>query len=339
MKYQVGDRILILHSDEEAEVIDIINDKMLLVDVSGVQFPVYMDQVDFPYFKYFSEKKTDLPKKEKQYVDDLRKEKKQEEAKVADGMWLTFLPVIDTDTGGDEIVTELKMHLINRTNDSFHFKYRQTFFGKNEFNLDNNLHPYEDFYLHDMPLTDLSDSPVFEFEFSLLQKEKTRATYHVVSLKLKPKQLFDRIGKMRANNEATFSNRLFEKYPDRVENEIFPFDIKPVGKAKIYDAVKARQHMEPARSVIDLHIEKLTDNPEGLSNFEMLELQLKTFEKYYDLSVTHLQPSLIAIHGVGEGKLRDEIHDLLRLKKEVKTFVNQYHPLYGFGATEIFFQY
>jgi dsDNA-specific endonuclease/ATPase MutS2 len=55
--------------------------------------------------------------------------------------------------------------------------------------------------------------------------------------------------------------------------------------------------------------------------------------------VHHLQPSLIVIHGVGEGVLRDEIHELLRHKPEVKTFVNQFHPLYGFGATEIYFQY
>jgi dsDNA-specific endonuclease/ATPase MutS2 len=45
------------------------------------------------------------------------------------------------------------------------------------------------------------------------------------------------------------------------------------------------------------------------------------------------------IHGIGEGKLRDEIHDILRLKKEVKSFVNQYDPRFGYGATEIFFQY
>ncbi|HMW26356.1 MAG TPA: hypothetical protein PKC51_06935 [Ferruginibacter sp.] len=45
------------------------------------------------------------------------------------------------------------------------------------------------------------------------------------------------------------------------------------------------------------------------------------------------------MHGVGEGRLRDEIHDILRLKKEVKSFVNQYHHLYGYGATEIFFEY
>jgi hypothetical protein len=65
MKYQAGDTVLILHSNEEAQVVDIINDKMLLVDVKGVSFPVYMDQVDFPYFKRFSEKKIFPPKKEK----------------------------------------------------------------------------------------------------------------------------------------------------------------------------------------------------------------------------------------------------------------------------------
>ena len=325
---------MILHSDEEAEVIDIINDKMMLVDVDGVKFPVYMDQVDFPYFKRFSEKKTTPPPKEKQYVDDLKKEKTQPQ--VADGMWLTFLPVMYTDVGGDEVVKELKMHLVNRTNDEYHFKYRQSFFGKHEFTLDNRLHPFEDFYLHDIPLTDLSDSPVFEFEFSLLQPEKTKAPYHAVSVKLKPKQLFDRIGKMRINNEATFSNILFEKYPDRQVEVAMYYEIS-ANKAKIYDATKAQQHIEPARSVVDLHIEKLSDNPKELSNYEILSLQLKTFEKYFELALLHRQRELIVIHGVGEGKLRDEVHDILRLKKELKSFVNQYHPLYGFGATEIFF--
>ena len=100
-----------------------------------------------------------------------------------------------------------------------------------------------------------------------------------------------------------------------------------------------RENLEPARSVVDLHIEKLTDNWKGLGNYEIMALQLKTFEKFYELAVAHHQSSLIVIHGVGEGKLRDEIHDMLRLKKEVKSFVNQYHPNFGYGATEIFFQY
>ena len=68
MKYQIGDKIIVLHSNEEGEVIDIISDKMVMINVRGVKFPAYMDQIEFPYFKRFSEKKLFPQKKEKKYV-------------------------------------------------------------------------------------------------------------------------------------------------------------------------------------------------------------------------------------------------------------------------------
>src|SRR5215471_19841312 len=75
MKFQIGDKVVVLHSNEEGEVIDIINNKMVMVDVRGVKFPAYIDQLDFPYFKKFSEKKLFPAKKEKKYIDDIKKEK------------------------------------------------------------------------------------------------------------------------------------------------------------------------------------------------------------------------------------------------------------------------
>ena len=75
MKYQLGDIVLILHSNEEGQIVDFINDKMVMVDVKGVKFPVYMDQIDFPYFKRFSEKKIVQTPKQKKYIDDIKKEK------------------------------------------------------------------------------------------------------------------------------------------------------------------------------------------------------------------------------------------------------------------------
>lgn len=345
MKYQVGDIVLILHSDEEAQIIDIINDKMLMVDVKGVSFPVYMDQVDFPYFKRFTEKKLfsagsgGPAKKEKQYVDDVRKEKKSPEQRVVDGVWLTFLPVMDTDEFGDVIVEELKIHMINRTTTPYKFVYKLHFFGKPDFELKNEIQPFEDFYLHDVDFADMNDSPSFEVDFSLFAPVKSKADHYETSVKLKPKQLFARIEELKQKNQAHFSQLLFENYPDKIIEDKVEMGRLAAKGYKIYDASKARQHLEPAHSVVDLHIEKLTDYWKHLSNYEILSLQLKTFEKYYHLSVVHHQPSLIIIHGVGEGRLRDEIHDILRLKKEVKSFVNQYHPNFGYGATEIFFQY
>jgi hypothetical protein len=337
MKYQVGDIVLILHSNEEARVVDIINDKMLMVDVKGVSFPVYNDQVDFPYFKRFSEKKMFPAKKEKKYVDDLPKEKQVKATKTSEGVLLNFLPVMEIDEFGDEVVDELKLYLLNRTALAYHFTYKLHYFGKPDFELKNTVHPFQDFYLHDIPFADLNDSPAFDFEFARVTPDKKKAPHFEAGVKLKPRQFFTRIEKLKEKNEASFNQLLFEEYPDKMIEEDTGLDKLAAKGYKIYEASKARQHLEPARSVVDLHIEKLTDHWKQMSNYEILQLQLKTFEKYYHLALAHHQPSLIIIHGVGEGVLRNEIHDILRLKKEVKSFVNQYHPNFGFGATEIFF--
>lgn len=339
MKYEIGDTVLILHSNEEGKVVDIINDKMMSVDVKGVIFPVYMDQVDFPYFKRFSEKKIFPSKKEKKYIDDIQKERKTMEKRVVDGVWLTFLPVMDTDEFGDVVVEELKLHLVNRTETPYNFIYKLHYFGKPDFELKNTIHPFQDFYLHDIDFANLNDSPSFEFDFSLLQIDKKKADHFEASIKLKPKQLFAKIEELKQKNQATFSQLLFEQYPDRVYEDKIEMGRLAAKGYKIYEASKARQHLEPARSVIDLHIEKITDSWKHLTNHEIVTLQLKTFEKYYDLALAHHQASLIVIHGIGEGRLRNEIHDILRLKREVKSFVNQYDSRFGYGATEVFFQY
>lgn len=335
MKFQIGDKVLVLHSNEEGEVIDIINDKMVMVEVRGVKFPAYIDQIDFPYYKRFTEKKLFPQKKEKKFVEDVKKETAPRH-KIADGVWLSFLPVMDQDEFGDDVVEDLKIHLVNRTDKTYDFIYRLQFFGKTEFELKNQAHAFSDFYLHDVPFRDMSDSPNFAFEFSLFQPNKEKADHYEASLKLKPKQLFNKIEEIKQKGEATFSYRLFEEYPDRPVEQ--PFDMSSlVAKGiKVYNAKEARQHLPPARTVVDLHIEKLSDNWESLSNAEILDIQLREFEKWYDLAVAHHQANLIIIHGVGSGRLRNEIHDILRLKKEVKTFVNQYHPSFGYGATEIY---
>jgi hypothetical protein len=338
MKFQPGDKVILLHSNEEGEVVDIINDKMVMVDVRGVKFPAYIDQLDFPYFRNFSEKQLFSQKKEKKYIDDINKEKKAPK-KIADGVWLSLLPVFETDEFGDELVDELKIHLVNRTETAYIFQYKLLFFGKPEFDLKGEVKPFEDFYIHDVAFSEMSDSPSFHFEFSLVEHQKGKSEYFESNVKLKPKQLFDRIEELKLRGEATFSYKLFEVYPNTTIEEGLHFDSLLAKGVKIYNLKEARKHLPPARTIVDLHIEKLMDDWKGLTNAEILNIQLKEFDKWYDLAVAHHQSQFIVIHGVGMGRLRDEIHDALRLKKEVKTFVNQFHPSFGFGATEIFFQY
>ena len=340
MKFQIGDKVVILHSNEEGEVVDIINNKMVMVDVRGVKFPAYNDQLDFPYFKRFTEKKLFPEKKTIKYIDEIPKEKKKPIAKQVDGIWLSFVPVMTSDEFGDDVVEELKIHLVNKTEAGYNFKYTLSYSAaQTGFELNNQIHSFEDFYIHDIPFENFNDGPTFNFEFSLLTPDKKKAGYFETSLKLKPRQVFARIEELKKKGEATFSYKLLDKYPDRSEE--VPIDVPSLSGAgyRIYEASQARQHLEPAKHEIDLHIEKLSDNWKSLDNFEKLTLQLKTLEKYLDLAIAHHQNSMIVIHGVGTGKLRDEIHEILRLRREVKSFINQYHPAYGYGATEVYFQY
>jgi hypothetical protein len=216
MKFQVGDKVLVLHSEEEGEVVDIINDKMVMVDVRGVKFPAYTDQLDFPYFKRFTQNKNIVPvKKAKKYIDEVPKEKIIRADKSQTGIWITFIPVVNADEFGDEIVEELKIHLVNQTERGYKFDYSLDYFGKSDFELTNQVNPYQDFYIHDMPFENMNDSPSFNFVFSLLQPDKAKAQSFETALKLKPKQVFARIQEIRQKGEATFSYRILDKYPDR----------------------------------------------------------------------------------------------------------------------------
>ena len=104
MKYQPGDKVLILHSKEEAQVVEIINEKMVFVDVNGIRFPVYVDQIDFPYFHNFSAKKIVVPNNQKVYVDNLKKEEVSQKYHVHSGVWISFLPVFDKNIFDDDVV-------------------------------------------------------------------------------------------------------------------------------------------------------------------------------------------------------------------------------------------
>jgi dsDNA-specific endonuclease/ATPase MutS2 len=141
---------------------------------------------------------------------------------------------------------------------------------------------------------------------------------------------------MLKEQRASFAFQVMKTYPDKTQDSFTDLDLSGSNKLKEWKSAKT---FSAVRAVVDLHIEKLVDSKKGMSNFEILTEQLRVFEYYYEIAVGHYQPSLTVIHGVGEGVLKNEIHQLLKSRKEVSRFENRYHPLYGYGATEIYFQY
>lgn len=101
----------------------------------------------------------------------------------------------------------------------------------------------------------------------------------------------------------------------------------------------SRSHKEHLRSLekeVDLHIEELVDSVAGLSKHDMLSIQLERFEKELDMAIENHLRKIIFIHGVGNGRLKQEIHSVLKTIKGIS-----YHDApfkeYGYGATQVNF--
>ncbi len=86
---------------------------------------------------------------------------------------------------------------------------------------------------------------------------------------------------------------------------------------------------------IDLHIEHLTHQIKGLSNSEIVAIQIDAFDKYLARAIELGISPVFIIHGLGKGKLRKVIAQKLNGNPAVISFKNEYHHKYGWGATEI----
>lgn len=116
-------------------------------------------------------------------------------------------------------------------------------------------------------------------------------------------------------------------------------DIEAVKVQKQIASKKPKQKIQlkskqEAPVVIDLHIGQLVQFTKGLTNFDMLNLQLNTAKHQLEKAIKNRWPKIVFIHGVGEGVLKMELHTLFRRYEQV-TFYDADYKTFGLGATEV----
>ncbi|MDO4511630.1 MAG: DUF2027 domain-containing protein [Bacteroidales bacterium] len=87
--------------------------------------------------------------------------------------------------------------------------------------------------------------------------------------------------------------------------------------------------------VQDLHIAELLDNLSGLSNSDMLNVQLDKFREIMDANKRKIGQKIVFIHGKGEGVLRRALLDELKRKWPQCDVQDASFQEYGFGATQV----
>ncbi|MCT4582315.1 MAG: hypothetical protein N4A35_12955 [Flavobacteriales bacterium] len=103
-----------------------------------------------------------------------------------------------------------------------------------------------------------------------------------------------------------------------------------------YQKTKSLNRIEtPEEIEVDLHIEELIETHKGMSNSQILEVQMANFRRELNVAIRKKVKRLIIIHGVGEGTLKAAIRNELYESYPSIEHHDASYRKYGYGATEI----
>ncbi|WP_208021496.1 DNA mismatch repair protein MutS [Flavicella sediminum] len=123
------------------------------------------------------------------------------------------------------------------------------------------------------------------------------------------------------------------KFSD-INNSLFRQKLYETPKPKRSSKLKVKKEADQTAMEVDLHIQNLVKNPKGMSNYDMLTMQIDTAKYKLEFAIRKRIPRVIFIHGVGEGVLQKELAYLFA-KYPVKITEASYQK-YGLGATEVY---
>lgn len=86
---------------------------------------------------------------------------------------------------------------------------------------------------------------------------------------------------------------------------------------------------------VDLHINELIDNTNGLTPADMLNLQIDEFRRVMDQNLRQHGQRIVFIHGKGEGVLRNAIMKELNHRYKGHQVQDASFQEYGYGATQV----
>ncbi len=110
-------------------------------------------------------------------------------------------------------------------------------------------------------------------------------------------------------------------------------DSKEIPKRKSLKAIRPKERNVP-KFEVDLHIGQLVPSSRGMSNFDILNLQLDTAKRQLEFAIKKRIQKVVFIHGVGEGVLKEELKYLF--KRYPVDFYDADYRKYGLGATEVY---
>jgi hypothetical protein len=232
----------------------------------------------------------------------------------------------------------IQIYLINDSNFTVLYHFSQLNGKDFETKEAGELEPNTKLLLDSISQVDLAELPEFFFQLIFFKEKAARLEHPLeTSVKLNPIKFY--------KSGSFVSNDFFK-------NKAMVIKLNKTTMDKAVEALTEREvekivlQKEPARErrkvventdllEIDLHIHELIDDTTGLSNKEMLDLQLDHFRKKLDEAINSQVKKVVFIHGLGNGTLKQELRHELAGKYKKYAFQDASFQEYGYGATMV----
>lgn len=343
MSLPKGAKVKFLHSAQEGTVTEIIDEHMVSVYVEewDMDLPV-------PVTDLLLADPTLLPgfqPSQIRHAPAVREAEHKPPAKARTGetgILLAFEPLTDK----EGLPEKFRVFLLNDTSDGVLYNLDLYLLDERRFEKSGKLDSGQWAELGEIRYEELNDQPEAEAECWKIKKDGTGGRNFKL-LRIKPKTFFSKLVHApllyRHAHVFTLFERLSDERKKGGEEDLQTYTRRHAPPAVVLMEPEDTHHRTPheVREAaefsleLDLHIEKLVEDPSHLTNAQIIQLQLRVFEDYMDKAIRLGMERVFIIHGLGKGRLRDAIASRLIRMPEVITFKNEFHPKYGHGATEV----
>jgi hypothetical protein len=236
---------------------------------------------------------------------------------------------------------QVETHLINDTNYQIYFVIGLRKMGQQIYQYSGLLEPNTKVALGNYRITKTDEPTIFSVQYMGFKKGYY-IPFEPVSriIEIDTQQLVDRqyekendffenaatifrIGTMGVSGDLRFSKTTLD-FPKR---ELLLEKENSLEKKIITEKPKLPEMME-----VDLHIHEIVEDESGLTDGEILDIQLRRFEMALETALRGNIKKIIFIHGVGQGKLKYEISKIINEKYPDLKYQDASFKEYGYGA-------
>lgn len=215
-----------------------------------------------------------------------------------------------------------------------------TFNGPDPIAMKGNIAPQAKVIMGKIPFDQINDYPHFEID---LERHSTQGHEETLEIKIKPKpKHFIKLSLQKKwGNKPGRTYHLWKesdwkssKIISETKKSQFQPSSEKTFQKKIYTDLS---ELAVFNRELDLHAKKLFSDLNSVTPEAIYQKQIKTFHWYMNKAKSMNIDRVFIIHGVGSGRLKSEIATKLEYDPAVKSYSNEYHSKYGFGATEVVF--